>query len=149
MGMAQVKLEMGPFPSIDLAVSKCWDGPVLGTASPHARNTSGLLLWHLHGGSSPLLYWFFVQKQCSVLLLPPPARYKHAVQQGASVFQANFPPLISGINVPIGGKTYFQLYNNLNRQLQRPPQDFIIYCQSKSEHKNSLLSFLRTRSHDV
>jgi hypothetical protein len=83
--MAPVKLEMGLFPSIDQAVSKCWDGLALGTASPHARNTSGQLLWHLREGSSPLLCWFSVQKQCFELLLPPPATYRHAVQQDVSI----------------------------------------------------------------
>jgi len=56
---------------------------------------------------------------------------------------------ISGTNVLLGLITYFQLHNKLNRQLQRPLQDFITCCQSKSEYKNSLLSFLQTRSHDV
>jgi hypothetical protein len=97
--MAPVKLEMGLFPSIDQAVSKCWDGLVLGTASPHARNTSDQLLWHLHGGSSPPLYWFSVQKQCSELLLPPPATYRCAIQQDVSAAEITntmhkFAPLI-------------------------------------------------------
>jgi hypothetical protein len=72
--MPPVKLEMDQFPSTSLVVSECWDGSVPGTASPRARNTSGQLLWHLHGESSLPLYWFSVQGQCSELPLRPPAR---------------------------------------------------------------------------